>query len=95
MIDIFNISSVTVVTFLIPSNVTFSLYFDICVFCRHRLFFYCPIVLVLHIFMSESLYEQCFEELIFFFNKLWFTSEFSMCRIFDCPIILVLHILVC
>lgn len=58
-------------------------------------FFYCPIVLVLHIFMSESLYEQCFEELIYFFNKLWFTSEFSMCRIFDCPIILVLHILVC
>lgn len=45
--------------------------------------------------MSESLYEQCFEELIYFFNKLWFTSEFSICRIFDCPIILVLHILVC
>lgn len=94
MIDIINISSVTVVTFLIPSNVTFSLYFDICVFCRHRLFD-CPIVLVLHIFMSESLYEQCFDELIKLFNKLWFTSQFSICRLFDCPIILVLHILIC
>lgn len=69
MIDIINISSVTVVTFLIPSNVTFSLYFDICVFCMHRLFD-CPIVLVLHISLSESLYEQCFDEIIKLFNKL-------------------------